>query len=156
MKRIDPSVPVTEFDSLAGRISRSLYRDRMMATLSICFASLAALLCAIGIFGLTSFSVTRRAKEIGVRLALGATRPAIYRLMLKEVALLTAAGCAFGIGAFMASSRVLSSMLFELTSSDPASLTLATVVLAGITLLAGYLPARRAAGLDPACTLRQD
>jgi predicted lysophospholipase L1 biosynthesis ABC-type transport system permease subunit len=92
----------------------------------------------------------------GVHLALGATRPAIYRLMLKEVALLTAAGCAFGIAAFMASNRILSSLLFELTSSDPASLVLATVVLAGITLLAGYLPARRAAGLDPDCTLRLD
>jgi putative ABC transport system permease protein len=156
MKRIDPTVPVTEFGSLAGRISQSLYRDRMMATLSIGFASLAALLCALGIFGLTSFSVTRRAKEIGVRLSLGATQPAIYKLMLKEVALITAAGCAIGVGAFMASSRILSSMLFELASSDPPSLILATVVLAGITFLAGFLPARRAAALDPARTLRQD
>jgi predicted permease len=156
LKRIDPSVAVVEFGSVAGQIARSLYRDRMLASLSLCFAGLASLLCAIGVFGLTSFSVTRRTKEIGVRMALGATRASIHWLAMKEVSLLAVLGCAAGLVAFIVSSRVLSSLLFELAPSDPASLVLSTIVLGGTTFLAGFLPAHRAARLDPSRTLRED
>ncbi len=156
MRRLDPSVPVLEFGTLAARIDRSLYRDRMMASMSICFAGLASILCAIGVFGLSSFSVTRRTREIGVRLSLGATRGSIYWLLGREVALLFTAGSAIGLGIFVIAGGVLSSTLYELTPSDPASVAGATLLLAAVTFLAGFLPARRAARLDPACTLRQD
>jgi predicted permease len=156
LRRVDPAVPLVEFDSLTGQIARSLRGDRMMASLSFCFSGLAALLCGIGVFGLTSFTVTRRTREIGVRIALGATRQSIHRLMLKEVVLLTGAGCLIGLTAFMALSSVLSSRLFEVAPRDPASLVLATVVLGGATLLAAFLPAHRAARLEAALTLRQD
>ena len=156
LNRIDPSVAVVEFGSVAGQIARSLFRDRMLASLSLCFAGLALLLCAIGVFGLTSFSITRRTKEIGLRMALGATRASIHWLAMKEVSLLALSGCAAGLATFVVSSRVLSSLLFELAPSDPASLVLATVILGSATLLAGFLPAQRAACLDPSRTLRED
>jgi len=156
LRRIDPSVPVVEFGSVASQIARSLYRDRMLASLSVCFAGLAALLCAAGVFGLTSFSVTRRTREIGVRMALGATRDSIHWLVMKEVARLAAVGCVVGLCAFVASSRVLSSLLFELAPNDPVSLVLATTILGCATFLAGFLPAHRAARLEPSITLRHD
>lgn len=91
-----------------------------------------------------------------MRIALGATRASIHWLVLKEVSLLAAIGCAVGLAAFLVSSQVLSSLLFELAPSDRASLVLATLALGGTTSLAGFLPAHRAARLEPSTTLRQD
>jgi ABC-type antimicrobial peptide transport system permease subunit len=128
----------------------------MLAWVSLCFAGLAALLCAIGIFGLTSFSVTQRTQEIGVRVALGATRGSIQWLVMKEVSFLAATGCAVGLVVFLFAGRVLSTTLFELSPSDPASLALGAAILGGAALLAGFLPAHRATRVDPASTLRQE
>ncbi len=156
VKGIDPAVAVSEFMSMTELTSRLLYRDRMLASVSLCFAALAALLCGIGIFGLTSFSVARRAQEIGLRMALGATRTSIQWLVMKEVSWLAAVGCGVGLAIFLISNRVLSSVLFQLTPDDPASLFLGAAILGATTFVAGFLPAWRAAHLDPAFTLRQE
>jgi len=156
LKRINPAIPVVEFGSVAEQIARTLYRDRMLALLSLCFAGFAGLLCAVGIFGLISFSVTRRAKEIGVRMVLGASRGSVYWLVMREVAVLTLIGCAVGLGAFLASSRVLRTFLFELTPTDLPSLGLATLALGCAAFAAGLLPAYRAAHLALADTLRHE
>ncbi len=153
---IDPSVAVGEFTSMTEQASRLLYRDRMLASLALCFAALAALLCGIGIFGLTSFSVARRAQEIGLRIAMGANRASIEWLVIKEVSLLAVLGCAAGLAVFMVSSKVLASALFQLPPNDPVSLVAAATVLAATAFAAGFLPASRAARLDPSCTLRQE
>ena len=128
----------------------------MLASLSLVFAALAALLCGIGIFGLTSFGVSRRRQEIGLRIAMGATRASIQWLVMKEVSWLAATGCAVGLTVFVLSNRVLSSVLFQLTPDDPPSLALAAAVLICTAFAAGFLPACRAARLDPSCNLRQE
>ncbi|MFB3904618.1 MAG: ADOP family duplicated permease [Acidobacteriota bacterium] len=156
VRGIDPAVAVTEFTSMTERTSRLLYRDRMLASVSLCFAALAAILCGIGIFGLTSFSVAHRSQEIGLRIALGATRGSIQWLVMREVSWLAAAGCAGGLVAFITFNRVLSSVLFQLTPDDPASLVVGALVLGGTAFAAGFLPAWRAARLDPAFILRQE
>jgi predicted permease len=156
LNRIDPSVPIVDFESVAGQVDRSLFRDRTMASLSLCFAGLASLLCAMGVFGLTRFSVSRRTSEIAVRLALGARRSSIHWLVMKEVLLLGVAGCAIGAAAFITSSHVLSSFLFEIAPTDPLSVALAVPILGTVTLAAGFLPAYHAARQDPARTLRNE
>jgi ABC-type antimicrobial peptide transport system permease subunit len=154
--RIEPGVAIEKFDSLAGQVARSLYSDRMMAWVSLGFAGLAACLCAIGIFGLTSYGVTKRAQEIGVRIVLGATRTSIQWMVMREVSVMAAAGCVLGLTAFLLAGRVLSTVIFGLTPSDPSSLAIGVAVLGGTAFLAGFLPAYRATLVDPALTLRQE
>ena len=154
MKQVVASLPVVEFASFADRVSQSLYRDRALAMLSLCFAGLASILCAIGVFGLTSYSVAGRIKEIGVRIALGANAGSIYRLVMKEIVLLSFLGSCAGLAGFIAMSRIFTSLLFQLTPTDPASLVWAMLVLGLTTFLAGFIPSRRAARLDPSVALR--
>jgi predicted permease len=154
VKKVDPSLQVVDFTSVADRVSESLYRDRAFALLSICFAGLALILCAIGVFGLTSYSIAGRTKEIGVRIALGAKPGSIYRLVMWEVIQLAFLGCSIGLVVFVAIKRILTSLLFQLTPTDPISLSWAILVLGLTTLLAGFIPSRRAVKLDPTTALR--
>jgi predicted lysophospholipase L1 biosynthesis ABC-type transport system permease subunit len=156
VRRVEGAVALQEFASMREQAAGALYRDRMLAWVSAGFALLAAVLCAIGIFGLTSFSVARRVQEIGVRITLGATRASIQWMVMREVSILAAIGCALGLTAFLFAGRVLSTMLFELTPGDPASLAAGAAVLGGTAFLAGFLPAWRATLVDPARTLRQE
>jgi hypothetical protein len=132
----------------------ALLRERMLAGLSQVFAALAGLLAGMGLAGLTSVNVTRRTREIGIRLALGASRGSVQRLVLREVAVLIGGGTAAGLVLFLSANRVLRSMLFEISPDDPITIVLAIAALATIGVLAGSLPARRAARVDPAVTLR--
>lgn len=154
VKQVDPSLRVAELMPLSDRVSELLYRDRALALLSLCFAGLASLLCAIGVFGLTSCSIAGRTKEIGVRIALGANSGSIYRLVMREIVVLSFLGCAIGLGVFIAVSRMLTSLLFELKPTDPISLIWAILALGLTTFFAGYIPSRRAARLDPSDALR--
>jgi ABC-type antimicrobial peptide transport system permease subunit len=108
----------------------------------------------MGLFGITSFNVVRRTREIGIRLALGATRAAVQRAVLGEVAALAGAGATIGLSVFVAGSHVLRSQLFDVTPTDPRAMAVATVALVVLAGLAGLLPARRASRVDPAVTLR--
>ena len=156
LKRVDPSVASSEPRAIADIIAESLLRDRMLATLSAFFAVLAVVLTGIGLFGLTSFGVSRRSHEIGIRLALGATRRSIMWLVVREVAVLTLVGGALGLAAYFAASRAVGAFLFGLSATDPPTVAAAAIVLAAIALSAGFIPAWRAVHLDAALTLRDE
>jgi len=125
-----------------------------MATLGGAFGGLALLVAALGLFGLLAFQVARRTNELGVRMALGAGRNAVMRLVLQEVAVMAAAGIGLGaVGAAM-TTGVARALLFELTPTDPLVFVVAASALALTALVAGWLPARRAANIDPLVALR--
>jgi putative ABC transport system permease protein len=156
VKGLDSGVALSEFGSISAFARALLLRERMLAGLSLVFAGLSAMLAAMGLFGLASFNVTRRTREIGIRLALGATRAAVEGMVLREVVALAAVGGATGLVVFVGASRVLRSQLFEVTPTDPLMIASGTLVLAVVACAAGLLPARRASRVDPAVTLRYE
>ncbi|PYJ97969.1 MAG: multidrug ABC transporter substrate-binding protein, partial [Verrucomicrobia bacterium] len=110
----------------------------------------------VGIYGIMAFAVTRRTREIGIRVALGASRAAIVEMVLRETVVLAGIGIAIGIVVALAASRVISSLLYGLKPTDPVSITVAALLMAGAAVLAGYTPARRAAKVDPMEALRYE
>jgi putative ABC transport system permease protein len=145
-----------EFTTLATQVDDSLNRERLLATLSGFFGILALLLAAIGLYGVMSYTVARRRSEIGIRMALGAKQEVILRMVFREVLLLVGAGMTIGFAVAVASTRLLATMLYDLKPTDPTTLAVAGVTLLAVAALAGYLPARRAARLDPMTTLREE
>jgi predicted permease len=145
-----------QFSMLAVQVNESLNRERLLANLSGFFGVLALLLAAIGLYGVMSYNVARRRSEIGVRMALGAEQRMILWMILREVLLLAALGTAVGFFAAAASTRLIRNMLYEINPNDPSTLAIAGAVLLCVAALAGYLPARRAARLDPMSTLREE
>ena len=156
VKDVDAGVAVTRFGNVADFARAALLRERILAGLSLVFAGLSALLAVMGLFGLASFNVVRRTREIGIRLALGATHTAVQRAVLAEVTALAGGGAAIGLGVFVAGSHALRSQLFDVTPTDPFTLTAATIALIVVSGLAGLLPARRASRVDPAVALRHE
>jgi predicted permease len=145
-----------EFRNLETQVSESLLQPRTVALLSSVFGSLALLLAMVGLYGITSYAVTRRKGEIAIRMALGAPRGTVVWLMLRDVAVLLAVGMAVGLAASVAAGRLVTSLLFGVRPRDPVQLAGAVVVLAVATAVAAYLPARRAARLDPMAALREE
>jgi putative ABC transport system permease protein len=137
-------------------IQASLLSERLMATLAAIFGALAIALTAIGLYGVISYTVARRTSEIGVRIALGANHRAVMTLILGEAAVVLAAGLALGTILSLATARAATTLLFGLKPYDPLTLVVAAVAIAIITVGAGYLPARRAAALNPVTALRQE
>ncbi len=144
------------FQVLEDMVRDGLTRERLMATLSSMFGILAALIASVGLYGVMSYVVARRTNEIGVRVALGANRANIVLLILGQASGLLAGGVAIGVVLALAAGKMAQSMLFGLKPYDVVTLILAAVLLAAVTLLASYLPARRAARLDPMTALRED
>jgi predicted permease len=142
--------------TLQERVETALTVERLIALLSAFFAGLALLLASVGLYGLMSYLVTRRTSEIGIRMALGADRGNVLRLILREVILLVIAGFIIGIPAAMAASGSIGSMLFGVPARDFISITCSTAVLASVAICAGYLPARRAALMEPISALRNE
>jgi ABC-type antimicrobial peptide transport system permease subunit len=120
------------------------------------FGALALLLASIGLFGLMSYSVARRTNEIGIRMALGAQRYDVLRLVMNESMTLVAVGVAIGLGIALAASRLVASMLFGLAATDALTILTAVAVMAGVSAIAGYLPARRASRVDPLVALHYE
>ena len=137
-------------------IERTLARERLVAALSICFGTLAALLAMVGLYGVIAYTVTQRTSEIGVRMALGASSFDVVRMVLRESATLVALGLAAGLVLAVALGRTVSSLLFGLDSSDPTSMAGALALLSGVALIASLVPARAAARIPPTIALRGD
>jgi len=137
-------------------ISRVLVNDRVIALLSGFFAALALLLASIGLYGLMSYGVTRRTREIGVRVALGAQQGSVRWMILRETFMLTLFGIAIGIPSGLAATRLIASMLFGLSPSDLSTIVTACLLLLAVAFVAGYLPARRASSIDPILALRTE
>jgi putative ABC transport system permease protein len=151
----NPEIDI-HFKLLRTQIRDSLVQDELMATLCGFFGALAVLLAAVGLYGVISYTVAQRTNEIGVRMALGAQRGGVVRLILGEVALLIAIGLAVGMALTLAGSKAASSLLFGLKPRDPLTLALAVSILAAIGLAASFLPAHRASRLDPMAALRYE
>ena len=133
-----------------------LFEQRMVALLTTLFGLLALLLAAVGLYGVMSYSVARRTREIGVRMALGAQRGDVTRLVLQETMTLVSAGGALGLAGALGAGREVSSLLFGLAPTDPAALVAAMLLLAGVAAVASYIPARRATKVDPLVALRYE
>ncbi len=136
------------------RTDMLLADERVIAMLSASLGVLALLLASVGLYGVLSYSITRRTAELGIRMALGAQRGHVLRLVLGEALILVLAGVAVGIPAAWAAARMLAGMLFGLAANDPATMAWSVAVLLGVALIAGYLPARRASRIDPMAALR--
>jgi putative ABC transport system permease protein len=152
---LDPTLPF-EFSTMTERIGKLTERPRFDASLLAIFAGIAVLLAALGIYGVVSFFVSQRTQEIGVRMALGATRLSISKMVLFNVARWTVVGAALGILGSWFSARLLQSLLFQVRPHDPALLFTAVVILVGAAFLAAWIPARRASRVDPMVALRYE
>jgi predicted permease len=147
--KIDPTLPVLSLRTIETQIARSLTTERMMATLSSGFGAIALLLSAIGLYGVMSFIVTQRRREIGVRLALGATRSAALWLVVRDALIMVGSGAAIGLLAGWALGRVISGQLFGVAPIHAPTIALATSLLAAVALAAALIPAWRAASVSP-------
>jgi predicted permease len=150
-----PDATVT-FTSLREQVDSSLTQERVVAMLSACFAGLALLLATVGLYGLTAYAVAHRTREIGIRLALGAEPRGVVRLITSEMATLVALGVAVGVLAIIGTSRFVGSLLYGVRPQDPTTVTTAVIALAAVALIAAWLPARRAARVDPMIALRAE
>jgi predicted permease len=156
VRQVDSNLPLFAMRSQDDQIANSLREEKLFARLSTVLAALTVALSAIGLYGLLAYSVTLRVPEIGVRLALGARRSAVGWMILRRSLLLAAAGLAIGLGAAWMSTQVVASMLYGLAPRDPVAMAVAAGILLLASALAGYLPARRAARVDPMVALRAE
>ena len=153
---LDKNVPMVDVKTETQVISQVLFLDRTFAALSSAFGFLALLLACVGLYGTMAYAVARKTNEIGIRMALGAERGAILGMVLRETAMIVLAGIAVGLPAAWIASSLLKTRLFGLTPHDPWSIGLSVVATLLVTMLAGYIPARRASRVDPMVALRYE
>jgi predicted permease len=156
LRDLEPRSAITRLTPLSRIVSNSITAPRFYAASLGTFAGVALVLAAIGLYGLLAYSVAQRTREIGVRMALGAPRRGIIALVLVEGAVLAGIGVVAGLAGAFAVTRYLSSLLFGITPLDPATFGAVALVFAGVALLASYVPARRATGVDPLVALRSE
>ena len=153
---MEPKAPVMNMKTVERQLEESLVTERMIASLSTVFTILAVALAVLGLYGVMAYVVTQRAREIGIRVALGAMFGNVVWLVMREVVELVAAGIAVAIPLALALSRFIGSQLYGVEATDPLSIATAALLLTGIAMLAGFIPARRAASADPLDVLRYE
>jgi ABC-type antimicrobial peptide transport system permease subunit len=153
---INPNLTVVKFQTFAQQIADRFNDDRMIACLTMLFGALALLLATIGLYGVTAYTVERRTPEIGLRMALGAERGGVIAMVMRGAVVQAAIGLALGIPVAVLCVRFVRTQLYEITSADPMVLAAAIGILAAATCVAGILPARRAASVDPVQALRSE
>jgi predicted permease len=156
VREADPGLRLRDTETYAAMIDRTIVRERVMAALGGFFGLLALLVACLGIFGVMAFQVSRRINEIGLRMALGASRSGIVTLVLREVAVMLVVGSPIGAAAALTLTGLAGKMLFGITPAQPAVFALSAAVLAVAALAAGWLPARRASLVDPMVALRHE
>jgi len=156
VRDLDSSVPVYNLRTLERQIDRSLVVERFVATLSTAFGVLATLLAVVGLYGVMAFTVARRTREIGVRMALGAVQGDVVWLVMREVLMLVTAGMILGLAAAWGLGRVVGAQLYGVTPNDPFTIAAAAGILAAVSLTAGYIPAIRATRVNPVLALRYE
>jgi putative ABC transport system permease protein len=153
---LDRNVALADVMTMDQAAARSIASDRLVAVLLTAFATLALVLAAVGIFGVLSYTVAQRTRELGVRMALGARRIDVLTLVLRETTPLVGIGLVIGVAAGLAMTRLMRAMLYEVQPTDPVTFVGVPLVLAVVGLLAALVPARRAANVDPTIALRSD
>ncbi|MFL6528267.1 MAG: ABC transporter permease [Chthoniobacterales bacterium] len=156
LSAIDPAIPLTNVKVFDEYVSRSLARPRFNALLLSIFAGTALLLTAIGIYGVMAYSVAQRTNEIGIRIALGAAKSNIFRLVVGQAMTLVAISVVIGVAGAFAATRLLSSLLFGVSANDPLTFAAIVVLISAVAFIAAWLPARRAASVDPVIALRAE
>ncbi|HYL78996.1 MAG TPA: FtsX-like permease family protein, partial [Bryobacteraceae bacterium] len=156
VQEVDATLPIVEMRTMQEQLVLELMTDRLVASLATVFGLLATALAAVGLYGVMAFSVTRRTREIGLRMALGAHSSNVSWLVIKEVMLLVATGVAMALPAAWALTRFVQSQLYNIKPNDPLTIAAATLLLASVAAVAGYIPARRATRVDPIQALRHE
>jgi predicted permease len=156
LRDIDPNLPVLRIDTIEEQLNDVLVQERLLSALSSFFGAVAVLLACLGLYGVVSYGVARRTNELGVRLALGATPGKVLGMVLKESLWLVVVGIVIGVPIALAATRLISARLFGISSADPLTIALAVSLMIGVASLAAFLPALRAAKVDPLVALRYE
>jgi ABC-type antimicrobial peptide transport system permease subunit len=154
--QLDPNLPVEDLRTMPEQIKQNVYLDRFISLFSAAFAMLATLLAAIGLYGVLAYTVAQRAREIAVRMALGAAPGGVRLMILRQVGVMTVVGGVVGVAAAVGLGRVVQSLLYQMQGSDPAVLAGALVTLSLVALMAGLIPAIRASRVEPTQALRHE
>jgi predicted permease len=154
--QVDPNLPLLQVTTIHDQVSNLISHDELISTLTTLFSLLALLLAAIGLYGVMSYNVARRTSEIGIRLALGAQSANVLGMIMRESLVLLAVGTALGLPLAVMATRIVKEQLFAIDAVDPISFAVALLAVSLMTVIAGWLPARRAAGVDPVTALRAE
>jgi ABC-type antimicrobial peptide transport system permease subunit len=156
VRQIDSDLPLINLTTQLDEVERRFTQEKVFAQAYVLFGGLALVVAAVGLFGVMSYSVARRTNEIGIRMALGAARHDVLQLVMRESMSLVVAGVILGLGGAIVATRLIANLLFGLAPTDPPTIASAITVMVLISALAGYLPARRAACVDPMVALRDE